>query len=61
MICIDHKILVSRSNQEGCGGGGVWNIWERGDTVQELVWRSELKISLGRRRHRCKVEYQIYL
>jgi len=39
----------------------VWNIWERGETVKELVYRPEVKKSIGRRRRRCKCKYEMYV
>jgi hypothetical protein len=61
VIPIYNEIFFSRSNPDGCGVGCMWNVWERGDTVQELLWRSEVKRFLGRSGHRCKVEYQIFI
>jgi len=34
VICIDHDIVFGRSYGEGCGGRGVWKLWERVETVQ---------------------------
>ena len=29
VICIDHEIVFGRSCAEGCGGRGVWMVWQR--------------------------------
>jgi hypothetical protein len=41
------------------GRQGLWTIWKREETLQELVWIPKLKRSLGRRKCNCKGKYKI--
>jgi hypothetical protein len=59
VICVDHEIVFGWSNQEGFKGRSVLKVWERGETVQELVWRPEVNRSLGRSMCKCKGKYEI--
>jgi len=37
----------------------VWKLWERGKTVQELVWKPEVVSSLGKGRLRIENENKV--
>jgi hypothetical protein len=39
----------------------LWNVKEKGEIVQELVWRREVKGSMGRHRRRFEDENKVEL
>ena len=47
MICIDNEILIGCLNRKRPGAEGV-DVWERRETVEELVWKPEVNRLLGR-------------
>ena len=60
VICTDHDIVFGRSYGEGCGGRGVWKVWDRGNRTVIVVETGGNK-SLGRVRRRYRCKYKIDL
>jgi hypothetical protein len=53
--------LIGSLKWKGLRGPGRVDVWERGETMQKLVWRPEVNSSLGRLCCKCKGKYKIYL